>query len=127
MGYVVTNGHSFLSRLSFDGKGLVREFMSDCRIVFDTDLSAQCAMCLAFGVDQDNDPFVPEGWCVQKLTKVKPRVIVSGVSRKWAKAYIRCRKAADSDGYIYCKDCVNSVRHLPFCSTDPKEFGITAQ
>ena len=53
------------------------------------------------------------------MIKVKPRVKFTKVRHKWAKAYIRCQKAADADGYIYCKDCFNSVRHLPFCPPDP--------
>lgn len=39
--------------------------------------------------------------------KVKPRIILKGVPRDWYNAYIRCKKAADTDGYIYCKDCAN--------------------
>lgn len=51
--------------------------------------------------------------------KVKVRVRFPKVDRRWGKAYIRCQKAADAEGYIYCKDCTNRCRNLPWCPTDP--------
>ena len=52
--------------------------------------------------------------------KVKPRVKFTKLRRKWAKAYLRCQKAKDVDGYIYCQDCGNQGR-FNWCSDDPHE------
>lgn len=52
--------------------------------------------------------------------KVKPRVKFTKVSRKWAKAYLRCQKAKNEDGYIFCCDCANQGR-FNCCSNDPHE------
>lgn len=57
--------------------------------------------------------------------RVKVRIKFTKVRRRWAKAYIRCQRYQDKDGFIYCKDCCNQGRfkwcpnvedaHMEFC------------
>ena len=57
--------------------------------------------------------------------KVKPRVKFTKLRRKWAKAYLRCQKAKDVDGYIYCQDCGNQGR-FNWCSDQRNVLSFAA-
>lgn len=105
--YVITNGSAFLTEFRLEGRGYRYNFRPKGAILFDNEVDAQMVLSLLFGLSTWDFSIDRSHWMIKKLTVVNPRVKFTKIRRKLAKAYIRCQKAADADGYIHCQDCGN--------------------
>lgn len=116
--YVITNGSASLTEFHLVGRSHSYNFSTNGAIIFENENEARMVLALLCGLTAWDFDLDCSSWEIKKIVSVKPRVKFTKLRRKWAKAYLRCQKAVDADGYIYCKDCVNRGC-FHWCPTDP--------